>query len=220
MDLDTTRSKSGFGKIIQGFEKGDIDILIGTQMVTKGLDFENVSIVGILNADNLLNQPDFRAYERSYQLMAQAGGRSGRKNKRGKVIVQTSEPSHHIILNVINNDYETMYRGQIAERKHFKYPPFYRMIGITLRHREKNELDRIALELANNLRDRFGSRILGPEYPVISRIKTLYIKQLWIKIEREVSVVHAKRQMSEIIDQVKERQGNKTVQIAVDVDPL
>jgi primosomal protein N' (replication factor Y) len=220
MDLDTTRSKRGFEKIIHNFELGDIDILIGTQMVTKGLDFENVSIVGILNADNLLNQPDFRAYERSYQLMAQVGGRSGRKNKRGKVIIQTSEQSHPIILNVINNDYEAMYRGQIAERKHFKYPPFYRMIGITLRHREKTELDRIAQELSFQLRERFGSRILGPEYPVISRIKTLYIKQLWIKIEREISVVHAKRQMQEIIDQVKNRAGNKSIQIAIDVDPI
>ena len=220
MDLDTTRSKKGFEKIIQRFGQGDIDILIGTQMVTKGLDFDNVSIVGILNADNLLNQPDFRAYERSYQLMAQVGGRSGRKNKRGKVIIQTSEPAHPIILNVTENDYESMYCGQIAERKHFKYPPFYRMIGITLKHREKNELDRIARELSAGLRERFGARILGPEYPLISRIKTLFIKQLWIKIEREISVVNAKRQMQEIIDKVKVREGNKTIQIAVDVDPI
>jgi len=220
MDLDTTRSKKGFEKIIHKFEQGDIDILIGTQMVTKGLDFENVSIVGILNADNLLNQPDFRAYERSYQLMAQVGGRSGRKNKRGKVIIQTSEPTHPIIINVINNDYEAMYRGQIAERKHFKYPPFYRMIGISLRHRERNELDRIAQELSTNLRERFGARILGPEYPVISRIKMLYIKQLWIKIERDISVVNAKRQMQEIIDLVRIKTGNKSIQIAIDVDPI
>ncbi len=220
MDLDTTRSKRGFEKIILSFEKGDIDILIGTQMVTKGLDFENVSIVGILNADNLLNQPDFRAYERSYQLMAQVGGRSGRKNKRGKVVIQTSEPSHHIIRDVINNDYTAMYAGQIAERRHFKYPPFFRMIGITLKHRDKNELDRIAQELSANLRERFGARILGPEYPVINRIKMMFIKQLWIKIEREISVVHAKRQMQEIIDQVRTRERNKTIHIAVDVDPI
>jgi len=220
MDLDTTRSKHGFEKIIHSFEKREIDILIGTQMVTKGLDFENVSIVGILNADNLLNQPDFRAYERSYQLMAQVGGRSGRKNKRGKVIIQTSEPTHQIILNVLNNDYEAMYNGQIAERKFFKYPPFFRMIGITLKHRDRNDLDRIADELASNLRERFGARILGPEYPLISRIKALFIKQLWIKIEREISVVNAKRQMQEIVDRVKVREGNKTVQIAVDVDPI
>jgi len=220
MDLDTTRAKKGFEKIIHRFEQGEIDILIGTQMVTKGLDFDNVSIVGILNADNLLNQPDFRAYERSYQLMAQVGGRSGRKNKRGKVIIQTSEPTHPIIINVTENDYEAMYRGQIAERKHFKYPPFYRMIGITLKHREKNELDRIARDLSSKLRERFGSRILGPEYPLISRIKTLFIKQLWIKIEREISVVNSKRQMQEIIDQVRSREGNKTIQVAVDVDPI
>ena len=220
MDLDTTRSKRGFEKIISALEKREIDILIGTQMVTKGLDFENVSIVGILNADNLLNQPDFRAYERSYQMMAQVGGRAGRKNKRGKVIIQTSETTHPIIINVINNDYEAMYKGQIAERKFFKYPPFFRMIGITLKHRDKNELDRIARDLSTNLRERFGARILGPEYPVISRIKTLYIKQLWIKIEREISAVHAKRQMQEIIDRVRLHDGNKTIQIAIDVDPI
>jgi primosomal protein N' (replication factor Y) len=220
MDLDTTRSKKGFEKIIGNFESGDIDILIGTQMVTKGLDFENVSIVGILNADNLLNQPDYRSFERGFQMMVQVSGRAGRKKKRGKVIIQTSQPSHPIIQNVISNDYGAMYNGQIQERKTFKYPPFYRMIGITLKHREKNDLDRIAQELSSSLRERFGKRILGPEYPVISRIKTLYIKQIWIKIEREVSVVNAKRQMQEIIDQVKLRDGNKSVQIVVDVDPV
>ncbi len=220
MDLDTTRSKHGFEKIIKRFENKEIDILIGTQMVTKGLDFENVSIVGILNADNLLNQPDFRAYERSYQLMAQVGGRAGRKNKRGKVIIQTSEPTHPIILNVTNNDYEAMYRGQIAEREHFKYPPFHRMIGITLKHRDKRELDRITDELSNRLRERFGARILGPEYPLINRIKLQFIKQIWIKIEREISVVSAKRQMQEILDQVKLRDGNKAIQIGIDVDPI
>jgi primosomal protein N' (replication factor Y) len=220
MDLDTTRSKKGFEKIIGSFESGEIDILIGTQMVTKGLDFENVSIVGILNADNLLNQPDYRSFERGFQMMVQVSGRAGRKKKRGKVIIQTSQPSHPIIQNVIGNDYGAMYNGQIQERKTFKYPPFFRMIGITLKHREKNDLDRIAQELSSSLRERFGKRILGPEYPVISRIKTLYIKQIWIKIEREVSVVNAKRQMQEIIDQVKLRDGNKSVQIVVDVDPV
>ena len=220
MDLDTTRSKTAYEKLIDGFENGSIDILIGTQMITKGLDFEHVSIVGILNADNLLNQPDFRAYERSYQLMAQVSGRAGRKHKQGKVIIQTAEPEHFIIRDVISNDFEAMYSGQIAERKQFKYPPFYRLIGITLKHREKTELDRIADVLSSELRERFGRRVLGPEYPVIGRIKALYIKQLWLKIEREVSVVNAKRQMQEILNQVKSRAGNKTIQIAVDVDPM
>jgi primosomal protein N' (replication factor Y) len=220
IDLDTTRTKKGFEKIITSFDNGTIDILVGTQMITKGLDFNNVSVVGILNADNLLNQPDFRAYERSYQLMAQVSGRAGRKYKQGKVIIQTSEPAHPIIQNVINNDYMAMYRGQIAERQQFKYPPFYRLIGINLKHREKADLDRISDVLATELRIRFGLRILGPEYPVINRIKGLYIKQLWLKIEREISVMNAKRQMQEIIDEVKSRSGNKTIHIAVDVDPL
>ena len=220
IDLDTTRSKKGFEKIITGFDNGSVDILIGTQMITKGLDFKNVSVVGILNADNLLNQPDFRAYERSYQLMAQVSGRAGRKFKQGTVIIQTGEPAHPIIQNVINNDFEAMYRGQIAERKQFKYPPFYRLIGITLKHRDKADLDRISDLLATELRIRFGKRVLGPEYPVINRIKALYIKQLWLKIERETSVVNAKRQMQEILDDVRSRTGNKTVMIAVDVDPM
>jgi primosomal protein N' (replication factor Y) len=220
IDLDTTRSKKGFERIIAGFDDGSINILIGTQMITKGIDFKNVSVVGILNADNLLNQPDFRAYERSYQLMAQVSGRAGRKHKQGTVIIQTSEPAHPIIQNVINNDFEAMYKGQIEERQQFKYPPFYRLIGITLKHHEKADLDRISDALATELRSRFGRRVLGPEYPVINRIKALYIKQLWLKFERELSVVNAKRQMKEILDDVKSRAGNKTIQIAVDVDPM
>lgn len=220
MDLDTTRSKNGFEKMIHALENREIDILVGTQMVAKGLDFENISIVGILNADNLLNQPDFRAYERGFQMMAQVGGRAGRKNKRGKVIIQTANPKHPIIQNVIDNDYIAMYKGQIAERKYFKYPPFFRMVGITLKHRDKVELDRIADEMAHHLRERFGPRVLGPEYPVISRIKTFYIKQLWLKIEREISSVQVKRQMQEMIDQVKGQDGNKSVQVAIDVDPI
>ena len=220
MDFDTTRSKRGFEKIINSFQNGSIDILVGTQMVTKGLDFENVSIVGILNADNLLNQPDFRAFERGYQLMAQVSGRAGRKKGQGKVIIQTSNPVHPIILNVIHNDYESMFKGQIEERKQFKYPPFYRIIGLILKHPVRPELDRIADELAFQLRDRFRSRILGPEYPEVNKIKTLYIKQLWIKIERENSVVHIKRQLQEIIDLIKQHELNKTIQIIIDVDPI
>ncbi len=220
IDLDTTRTKKGFEKIITRFDSGSIDILVGTQMITKGLDFQNVSVVGILNADNLLNQPDFRAYERSYQMMAQVSGRAGRKYKQGKVVIQTSEPTHPIIRYVIDNDYTAMYKSQIAERQQFKYPPFYRLIGITLKHHDKSELDRISGELASELRMKFGLRVLGPEYPVINRIKDLFIKQLWLKIERETSVVTAKRRMKEILDDVKSRAGNKTIHIVVDVDPM
>ena len=220
LDLDTTRTKKGFQNILQRFDRGDTDILVGTQMITKGLDFEHVSVVGILNADNLLNFPDFRSHERSYQLMAQVSGRAGRRQKQGKVIIQTSDPEHFIIGRVVANDYEGMYNRQIAERKDFKYPPFYRMIRITLRHRDYHELDRIADESAEALRSRFGNRLLGPEYPAVSRIKLMYLKQMWLKLEREISVTAAKRQMQQMLESVKAREKNKTVQIIVDVDPM
>ncbi|MEI7424049.1 MAG: primosomal protein N' [Prolixibacteraceae bacterium] len=220
LDLDATRTKKGFQNILQRFDRGDTDILVGTQMITKGLDFEHVSVVGILNADNLLNFPDFRSHERSYQLMAQVSGRAGRRQKQGKVIIQTSDPEHFIIGRVVANDYEGMYNRQIAERKDFKYPPFYRMIRITLRHRDLSELDRIANESAEALRSRFGNRLLGPEYPAVSRIKLMYLKQMWLKLEREISVTAAKRQMQQMLESVKARDKNKTVQIIVDVDPM
>ncbi len=220
LDLDATRSKKAFQSILQRFDRGDTDILVGTQMITKGLDFEHVRVVGILNADNLLNFPDFRSHERSYQLMAQVSGRAGRRDKRGKVIIQTSQPDHFIIQKVVANDYEGMYNQQISERKDFKYPPFYRMIRITLKHRDLSELDRIARESAEALRSRFGSRLLGPEYPAIGRIKLMYMKQMWLKLERDLSISSAKRQMQVMLASVKARDKNKMVQIVVDVDPM
>lgn len=220
LDLDATRSKKGFQSILQRFDRGDTDILVGTQMITKGLDFEHVSVVGILNADNLLNFPDFRSHERSYQLMAQVSGRAGRRHKQGKVIIQTSQPDHFIIQKVVINDYEGMYNQQIAERQEFKYPPFYRMIRITLKHRDFNELERIARESADALRSRFGNRLLGPEPPAISRIKLLYIKQMWLKLEREISISSAKRQMNEMLEWVKSKDKNRSIVITVDVDPM
>ena len=220
LDLDATRSKKAFQNILQRFDRGDTDILVGTQMITKGLDFEHVRVVGILNADNLLNFPDFRSHERSYQLMAQVSGRAGRRHKQGKVIIQTSQPDHFIIQKVVANDYEGMYNQQIAERKEFKYPPFYRMIRITLKHRDLSELDRIADESAVALRSRFGNRLLGPDYPAVNRIKLMYMKQMWLKLEREISVTSAKRQMQQMLDGIKGKDKNKTIQIVVDVDPM
>jgi primosomal protein N' (replication factor Y) len=189
-------------------------------MITKGLDFEHVRVVGILNADNLLNFPDFRSHERSYQLMAQVSGRAGRHHKQGKVIIQTYQPDHFIIRKVVANDYEGMYNQQIEERKEFKYPPFFRLIRITLRHRDIYELDRIAQESAEALRSRFGNRLLGPEYPAVSRIKLMYMKQMWLKLEREISINSAKRQMKQMLESVKARDKNKSIQIVVDVDPM
>lgn len=220
MDLDTTRAKKAYEKIIGNFEKGNIDILIGTQMVTKGLDFEHVSLVGILNADNMLNYPDFRAFERSFQLMAQVSGRAGRKHKRGRVIIQTSDPEHHIINHIKNNDYPTMYKEQVAERKLFKYPPFYRLVGITIKHRDKKKLEIIAGQTAYSLRNSFKNRVLGPDDPVINRIQTWYIKKIWLKLEREISIVNAKKHMQDILDGIKTMEGNSSAMIIVDVDPM
>jgi primosomal protein N' (replication factor Y) len=220
MDLDTTRSKKAFEKLITEFEQHKVDILIGTQMVTKGLDFEHVSLVGILNADNMLNFPDFRAHERAYQLMAQVSGRSGRKNKRGLVILQTSQPEHPIVGQVIRNDYAAMYRTQCDERKLFKYPPFFRMIEIKLRHRDVATVKNASFEMGNQMRAVFGSRVLGPVDPPISRIQNLFIKQIILKIENDASALKAKELLQEISNNILSDQRFKSVKISLDVDPL
>jgi len=188
MDLDTTRGKKSHEKIIHEFETGNLDILIGTQMVTKGLDFDNVSLVGILDADQMLNFPDFRAYERSFQLMAQVSGRAGRKNKRGKVIIQTLNAKNVIIKDVINNNYQNMFSLQLAERKLFKYPPFNRLIYITLRHKNKQVLDNAALVYASWLKTLFPNNILGPEYPIINRTHDLFLKNIIIKLVKAPNI--------------------------------
>lgn len=220
MDLDTTRKKHSYHQIISTFQEGEIDILVGTQMVAKGLDFENVSLVGILDADSMLHFPDFRAFEKSYQLMSQVAGRAGRKGKRGQVIIQTYHPDHKIVQQVIQSDYEGMYKDELFERKNFKYPPFYRLIKISLKHREIHKLNDAAEELANNLKYIFGERILGPEFPGISRIKNLYIKNILLKVERNASVKKAKEILrKELLDFSGEKK-NKSIRINIDVDPL
>ena len=219
MDMDTTRAKLAYERIINDFESGRINVLIGTQMVTKGLDFENVSIVGILNADNMLNYPDYRSFERSFQLMAQVSGRAGRKHKRGKVIIQTSEPNHPVIIDVINNNYQNLFYTQVEERKLFKYPPYYRMIALTLKHHRRDVVDKVSEQLAYELRKVFGRRVLGPEYPAISRIQKWYQKRIWIKMEKSLPAVKTKNRMQEVIDEVRTRKDNRTVQVIVDVDP-
>ncbi len=219
MDLDSTRSKNAYHDIISGFESGDIDILIGTQMVSKGLDFDNVSLVGILNADNMLNYPDFRAFERSYQLMAQVSGRAGRKNKQGKVIIQTSNPTHPILQFVLDNKYEEMYKSQLFERKNFKYPPFFKMINISVRHKKREIANQAAHQLGVNLRKIFGKRVLGPEPPIISRVQNYFIQNIILKIERERSYQKAKHLINEQIVSVVSTNKFKTISISIDVDP-
>jgi primosomal protein N' (replication factor Y) len=220
MDMDTTRSKKAYEKLISDFEQYKVDILIGTQMVTKGLDFERVSIVGILNADNMLNFPDFRAHERAFQLMAQVSGRAGRKYKRGLVILQTTFPSHSVIGQVLQNDYLAMYNVQSVERMEFKYPPFYRLIQISLRHKDVQVVKQAAFEMGKRLRDVFGTRLLGPVDPPIGRIQNLYIKQLILKIENEASPVKAKEILNAVSDSILQESKFKSVRIGLDVDPM
>lgn len=220
LDLDTTRSKNSYQQILKDFDDRKIDILVGTQMVTKGLDFDNVSLVGILDADMMLRRPDFRAFERSYQLMSQVAGRAGRKEKRGTVIVQTMDPDHHIIQKVMDHDYISMYNNEIIERKNYLYPPYYKVITLTLRHRNANDLDVIAEDLAKPLRQLLGNRVLGPEYPLVKRIQNYYLKVVRIKIEREASHRKAKEKIKEIIDGFYAKPMNKSCRISIDVDPL
>ena len=220
MDADTTRSKNAYHQIIADFEDGNVDVLVGTQMVTKGLDFDNVALVGILNADTMLNFPDFRAFERSYQLMSQVSGRAGRKAKRGKVLIQTYDPFHPIIRQVIEHDYIGMYNYEILQRKNFKYPPFYRIIHFNLKHKNKDVLNEGAAEFADKLKLKFGERILGPEYPVIARIKNLYQKDILLKVEKSLSVVKTRAIIVALKNHFEVNSKNKSIKITIDVDPM
>jgi primosomal protein N' (replication factor Y) len=219
MDYDTTRSKTGYDKIIASFEQGKHDILVGTQMVTKGLDFDRVSLVGILNADNMLNNPDFRAFERSFQMIAQVSGRAGRKNKRGTVILQTANPEHPVIQYVKINNYTSFYNQQIEEREQFKYPPFYRLIFLTIKHKNPNTSKRAAVELANKLRAVFGNRIIGPQVPPVTKIQDLHLQRILIKLERNSSHAKAKDLVQDCMNHVLSRDPWRYVTITVDVDP-
>ena len=219
MDVDSTSSKHGYEKIISAFERGEVDILVGTQMVTKGLDFDNVSVVGVLNADNMLNFPDFRAFERSFQLMTQVSGRAGRKHKRGKVVIQVTNPKHEIVIDVLKNDYSNMYKNQLSERIAFKYPPAHRLIKITLKHRDFYILNDASEIMADDLRKGFGNNVLGPESPIINRIQNLYIKNI-IKVNKKHS--HAKLSAFIIRAGRNITLANqfKSVRIFYDVDPF
>ncbi|MDX1768960.1 MAG: primosomal protein N' [Arenibacter troitsensis] len=198
MDLDTTRGKHGYEKIITSFEQQEIDILVGTQMLTKGLDFRNVNLVGIMNADSLLNFPDFRAHERSFQLLTQVAGRAGRTKKRGKVIIQSYNPNHRILQQVTTNDYLEMFQEQIYERQQYKYPPINRIIKITFKHKDYNKLNEAAEWFAKSLRNSFGGNVLGPEYPPVARIRNQYIKNVIVKIGENYSLVKTKNSIKRI----------------------
>jgi primosomal protein N'' len=219
MDQDTTRNKNSFNKLIRAFEDRWIDILIGTQMISKGLDFENLTVVGILNADNLLNYPDFRAHERSFQLMEQVSGRAGRRQKQGKVVIQTSDPENKIIRLVLRHDYVSMFRMQYEERMTFNYPPFCRMVKISIKHKDRSQLNHFSDILGRDLKEIFGKRVLGPESPVIAQVQLWYIKTILIKIERGKPPVKAKQLIIEAIVRLEKETGASSLKIAVDVDP-
>ena len=219
MDQDTTRKKNSFNKIIDDFENQHIDILIGTQMISKGLDFENLTVVGVLNADSLLNYPDFRAYERSYQLMEQVSGRAGRRNKPGKVVIQTSDPANNVIRFLLSHNYYGMYKMQLSEREIFMYPPFCRLIKLSIKHKEPDKLNKVSEYLADNLKKVFGQRVLGPEAPLIGRVQLWYIKTILIKIEKNKPIARAKELIEEVIGRTQELKGYSNLRIGIDVDP-
>lgn len=218
IDWDTTTGKHSYEKILTAFAKGQTDILIGTQMLAKGLDFANVGLVAVLNADLLLHFPDFRAYERSFQLLLQVSGRAGRKNKQGKVLIQTYKPKHPILTLVQNSDYLSLYNNQIKERSTFRYPPVYRIISLRLKHKNPTKVQEAAQLLGDELKAIFGHRTYGAHTPLISRVKTYYLQEITIKIERKASYTKAKQLIKDAIANIQKQQGFSSVRIGADVD--
>ena len=220
MDLDTTRSKNSYERIIDDFSNHKTQVLVGTQMVTKGLDFDGVSIVGILNADNMINFPDFRSHERAFNMMEQVAGRAGRKHKRGTVYIQTGEPLHPIITHVTNHDYKNYFKEELDQRDKFRYPPFTRIINIYIKHRNDDSLTEISVRFSNMLRQVFGKRVLGPEAPSIARIQQLYIRQITLKMETSASMPKVKQILRNVYEQSLSDSRMKQAVIYYDVDPM
>jgi primosomal protein N' (replication factor Y) len=222
MDLDTTRSKYGYQQIINDFEQHNIDILVGTQMISKGLDFDNVSLVGIFDADKMLHFPDFRAHERAFQMLLQVSGRAGRKDRKGRVIIQTNKPDQTILGHIMAHDYESMYLTEIEDRAYYFYPPFTRVIRLITKHLEKDVSEKAALTLAENLQVKLGkARVLGPQPNIVNRIRNMYLFNLLLKIERDNVDLNAVKQfIREKVDEILAEKEFKKVQIVVDVDPM
>ena len=241
MDLDTTRTRSAYERIINDFSSGRTNLLIGTQMVSKGLDFDKVSVVGILNADTMLNYPDFRAYEHAFMMMAQVSGRAGRKGRRGRVILQTKTPDLPVIRQVISNDFGAFYSQLLEERRDFHYPPFYRLINVYMKHRHESVVNSAGLELGSRLREVFGNRVLGPDKPAVARVKALHIRKIVLKLENGIDQKQVRLYLRQIQSQLLKdsrqgRESDKTLsngqpsvaadqryaalQIYYDVDPL
>ena len=220
MDLDTTRSKYAYKQLIDEFELGNIDILVGTQMVTKGLDFDNVSVVGVLNVDSVLNFPDFRSYEKAYQLIVQVSGRAGRKDKKGTVYVQTNQPEHAVINHVLADNYLQFYQSQINEREQFHYPPFTRVIELSVVSKDVVVVNDIAQQLANQLKPLFGGMLLGPEFPLVAKIKDQYHKRILLKINREYSPTQVRNLLKQEIDTLQYNNKKSIYRLQVDADPV
>ncbi len=220
MDLDTTRSRNAYERLIGDFASGRTNVLIGTQMISKGLDFDRVAVVGILDADSMLNNPDFRAYEHAFMMMSQVSGRAGRKGKRGLVLLQTKNKELPVIQQVTNNDWPNFYADLIEERRDFRYPPFHHLIYIYMRHRHENVVDSAAIFMASLLRQSFGSRVLGPDKPGVSKVKTLHIRKIVLKLENGIDLRRVREYLRRAQTQLMQDKRNAALQVFFDVDPL
>ena len=220
MDLDTTRSQNSYERIIEEFSRHESDILIGTQMVSKGLDFDNVNVVGILDADLMLNIPDFRSFERTYQMLAQVAGRSGRKGKKGRVILQTRSADSPIIQDVVDNNYEDMYTTQIGERELFRYPPFTRLVYVYLLHRDFKTVEHLAEQTAKLMRQSLGNRVLGPDCPPVGRVQSMHIRKIILKMELTDSINTTRQLLQSIVAQVQSQPIANSLRVYFDVDPM
>jgi primosomal protein N' (replication factor Y) len=220
MDLDTTRTRQAYERIINDFSAGRTNILIGTQMISKGLDFDKVSVVGILNADTMLNYPDFRAYEHAFMMMSQVSGRAGRKGRRGLVILQTKSPDLPVIRQIVDNDYTAFFRSIMAERQQFRYPPYCRLVCVYLKHRSDSLVDTASHELGSRLRQWFGTRVLGPDRPSVAKVKSLSIRKLLIKIESGLNLADVRKYLALAQQQMLQDKRYSSLQIYFDVDPL
>ena len=220
MDLDTTHTRNAYERLINDFSTGKNNLLIGTQMVTKGLDFGKVSVVGILNADSMLNYPDFRAYEQAFMMMSQVSGRAGRKGKRGEVILQTKTPDLPVIQYVVHNNYPTFFKELLDERCEFHYPPFYHLVYVYLKHRDENIVNTAGVELGSRLRDIFGARVLGPDKPAVARVKTLSIRKIVLKLENGIDYPRVRQYLRGALEAMMKDKRYGALQVYYDVDPL
>lgn len=220
MDLDTTRTKNAYERLIYDFSTGKSNLLIGTQMISKGLDFDKVSVVGILNADSMLNYPDFRAYEQAFMMMSQVSGRAGRKGRQGLVILQTKSPELPVIRQVVRNDYRGFYTNLLEERRDFHYPPFYHLVYVYLKHRDENTVNSAGLELGSRLREVFGTRVLGPDKPAVARVKTLSIRKVVLKLENGIDLPRVRQYLRGVLDAMMKDKRYGALQVYYDVDPL